>query len=255
MAGSRLPRGWRAVGIPLVALAVLVCAGAVTIALLAARSAEVTGETPEERVASVCRIARNRPPGARRALARAAADGNPAVRRAAMAGLSHVLEAEDRAVFEKGTRDPDGRVRAIAADTLGLFRDGAAADVLVKLIESDPSEEVRAAAVRGLARCDDPRSIVVLLETADKDNSGNIKLVAMKGLLRKFAGRKADRRDPSDEAGWRDLIQRWKWDERVRNAYAAAGVPLIDRPKDIIGKVWHPERHEYSGHHHDKRKE
>jgi hypothetical protein len=241
---SGRPKSWKATG---VLLAALLCAGAAAIALYATTGAEVSGETPEERAASVRRIVADRPPGARRALGRAAGEKSPEVRKAAMAGLAHFLEEEDRSLVEGGTKDKDAGVREVSAETLGQFRDSPAADVLIRLIREDPSERVRMAALRGLAKCDDPRSIVVLLETADKDPSKPIKLQAMKCMLWKFRANLRRTRDPANEALWRDLIQRWKWDGRVRRAYAAAGVPLIDRPQDIFGRDFHPERRTYAG--------
>ena len=77
-----------------VAGAFALCAGVV----IAATGAEVTGETPQERVAAVHQVAARRPRGAARALARAAEDRSPEVRRAAVAGLAHVLEADHRPV-------------------------------------------------------------------------------------------------------------------------------------------------------------
>jgi HEAT repeat protein len=235
--------GWKPIA---VVGAFVLCAGVVTIVLIATTGADVTGETPQERVTAVNRVAARRPRGAARALARAVEDRSPEVRRAAMAGLAHVLEPEHRPVVEKGTRDSDGKVRALAADTLGVYGDHEAADVLVRLIENDPEPQVRIAAIRGLAKCKDPRSIAILLETADKGPSTSIKLEAMRFLSWKFKANVRVMRDPRNQASWRDLIQRWKWDLRVRDAYAAAGVPLIDRPQDILGKDWHPARRDYT---------
>jgi HEAT repeat protein len=243
MASFAPPKSWK----PAAAIgAAVACVVAAVILLLVGGGADVGGKTPEERVASVADVAARRPRGAAKALGRAVTDRSPEVRRAAMAGLAHVLEPEHRPVVENGTRDSDGRVRALAADTLGLFGDREATDVLVRLIENDPDPRVRIAAIRGLAKCKDPRSIVVLLETADKGPTQSIRLEAMRFLCWKFKANVRAMRDPDNEALWRDLIQRWKRDGRVRDAYAAASVPLVDRPQDILGKDWHPERHDYT---------
>lgn len=208
----------------------------------ALRPPEVTGGDPPERIDTIREITANRPSGAGKALAKAATDSSPQVRREAMAGLGHFLEPEHRVVVEKGTTDPDTRVRAIAANTLGVYGDRSAAVVLVKLIETDKEEQVVQAALRGLVKCDDNKAIVALLEAADKGSSRDVKMVAMKGLLRKFGARLSKRRDPDKEASWRDLIQRWKRYKRVRDAYAAERMPLNDRPQDLIGPDYHPER-------------
>lgn len=213
--------------------------------------ADVSGEDPAERIAAIHEMTAKRPSGAGKALARAAADDpSPLVRGDAMGGLSHFLAPEHRAVVEKGTKDSDGRVRAIAADTLGLFGDKAAADVLVKVIETDQDEQVVQAALRGIVRCDDPRAIVMLLETAANGSSSAVKMVAMKGLLRKFGAKIPENRDPDKNASWLDLIQRWKRSIRVRDAYAAAGARLVDRPQDVIGKPCHPMPIDPSKHKH-----
>ena len=96
--------------------------------------------------------------------------------------------------------------------------------------------------MRGLVRCDAPESVVTLLDRAEHGASSEIKRIAMKGLLRKLGVRMSRDRDPTDGPGWRDLIQRWKQSRRIRAAYEAAGVLLVSRPQDLLGKDWHPER-------------
>ena len=64
----------------------------------------------------------------------------------------------------------------------------------------------------------------------------------MKGLLRRYGIKIRKTHDPSNEAAWRNVVQLWKQNRLIRDAYAAAGVRLIDRPQDLSGKDWHPER-------------
>lgn len=243
MAPTGRPKKW----VPIVlVLAFVACVAGTAIALYVSQGADVAGEAPGDRTAAIRRIAARRPPGARKALARAVSDPSPKVRREAHAALTHFIDREDpadREVVEQGTRDADGSVRAVAADTLGLFRDGLAADVLVRLIQTDPDKRVRLAAVRGLAKCDDPRSIAFLLETAEEASSRDVRHEAMRFLMRQFGGNLRSSRDPRNVPAWKDMIQRWKRDQRVRQAYAAAGIKLVDRPQDILGKDFHPERH------------
>jgi hypothetical protein len=235
-------RDWK---LPAVALATLLGAGVVTLVLLVGQRAEVEGATPQQRVEAVHRIAARRPNGSDEVLARAAgADSSPMVRRAAIAALSGAIKADHRPVIERGTRDADRRVRAVAADTLGLFGDGASANVLIELIRSDPDVEVRMAALRGLSKCDGPLSTVVLLQTAEKADNRNVRLQAMKALFWKIKGNIRAMRNPDDGRMWRDLIQRLKRDHRIRQAYTATGTPLDFRPQDIVGTDFHPERHE-----------
>ena len=239
MNGSGHRRSWKGPG---VLVATVLCAAVVAIALYATTGAEVSGETPEDRVASIHRLAADRPHGAAEAIATAVDDRSPEVRRAAMASLTHFANADNRSVIEKGTSDPDGGVRAISADAMGLFHDAAAANTLIKLLQTDPNEQVHLSALRGLARCADPRSAAVLLEAADKGKTLSIKRQAMKSFLVVFQGKLGEMRNPAETARWRDLIQRWKWDQRVRDSYQVAGIRLVDRPQDIIGKDYHPER-------------
>jgi len=227
--------------------AVVLVVAVVVITHLASGKADVSGENPPDRIAAIHEITVKRPSEAGRVLAKAAtSDPSPEVREAAMAGLTHFLAPEHRSVVEKGMADSDVRVRAIAADTLGLFRDRKAANMLIDLVNDKKQDErVCRAALRGMVRCNEPKTVVTLLKTAENGSSPEVKLVAMKALLRKFGMRISPERDPSkdhNDGNWRDLIQRWKQSRRVRQAYADANEPLVDRPQDLIGKDWHPER-------------
>ena len=176
-------------------------------------------------------------------MARAAVDDpSPAVRAEAVGALSHFLAPEHRGAVETCTADSEARVRAVAAETMGQFGDKAATGVLVKLAETDPAEQVSQAALRGLVGCDDPRAIVTLLEMAGRGGSRLTKITAMKGLLAKYKGRLLlERDDPDDAEKWRGLVQKLKRLNSIRDAYAAAGVPLGERPADA-GHDYHPER-------------
>jgi hypothetical protein len=81
-----------------------------------------------------------------------------------------------------------------------------------------------------------------MVETAGKDTSYEIKLQAGRSALRKAGGRLLPDRNPGDDVLWRDQIQRMKNDQRIRRAYAAAGVPLINHPEDIVKRDLHGER-------------
>ena len=225
-----------------------IVAAVILIVLIAVRyltggSPDVSSGDPSQRIAAIREIAVNRFAGAGETLAGAAAsDPSPKVRREALAGLSHFLKPAHRELIRKSTKDPDAGVRAIAADTLGLYADKAATADLIEIVKKEPEENVRQAALRGLVRCDDPNAIVALLDRAEHGASRETKLIAMKGLLRKLGARMSRDRDPSDGPNWRDLIQRWKRSWRIREAYTAADKRLVSRPQDIIGKDYHPER-------------
>jgi len=215
----------------------------IAVRYLPAGSPDVSSGDPSQRIEAIREIAVDRPSDAGKTLARAAdSDPSPKVRREALAGLSHFLKPEHREVVRKSTKDPDAGVRAIAVDVMGLYADKAATADLIEIVKKEPEENVLQSALRGLVRCDDPKAIVALLDRAEHGATREIKLIAMKGLLRKLGVRMSRDRDPKDGPGWRDLIQRWKQSRRIRKAYTAAGAKLVNRPQDILGKDWHPER-------------
>jgi HEAT repeat protein len=217
---------------------IVALAAVVAVQRLSRAPAKVEGEAPEERSAAVARVAAKRPPGAAGELARVTSDASAPVRAGALAGLAHVLTPEHRPVVVKSTRDPDPRTRAIAAGTLSKFADKAAADVLINMAHTDENEEVVRAALQGVGKCkDDPRAIVTLMAMAEKGRTDEIKMTAMSSLARMMRARIAGRRRPQDKKNWADLVQRWKEDHYVKQAHAAAGMPLVHRPQDKTGKA------------------
>jgi HEAT repeat protein len=238
----------------LVVLAIILAsAGVLAVVLWSTGRPDVTSGSEQDRAAAVIRIASQRPLGARDSLSTAAQDESPIVRRAAIVGLTQMMAAEDRPVIEKdhpviekdrmviekAVRDKDSIVRAVAAESLGKFNDAPATGELIRLLETDPDASVRIAALRGLVDCDDPRAIVAMVETASKDASYEIRLQAGRSALRKAGGRLLPDRKPENDALWRELIQVIKNDQRIRRAYAAAGVPLIDHPDDAVTRSHH----------------
>jgi len=226
---------------------ILAGAGILAVVLWSIGGPDVTGGSEQDRAAAVIRIAAQRPLGAKDSLATAAQDASPIVRRAAIVGLTQIMDSEDRPVIAKAIGDKDATVRAVAAESLGQFNDAPATGELIRLLETDPDESVRMAALRGLVDCEDPRAIVAMVETAGKDASYEIKLQAGKSALRKAGGRPLPGRTPDNDVLWRDLVQRLKNDSRIRQAYAAAGVALIDHPEDIAKRDLHGERRAPAG--------
>ena len=234
-AGTKLLRG-------LVILAVIGGASAVGSYYLFGRAKMPQGGSEQQRVQAIDRLAVQQPSGTAEALAKAAeSDPSPEVRRTALAALTHVLKPDHRSVVEKSVQDPDKRVRAVAADTLSVYKDNAAAETLTRVAETDPEEEVQLAALRALARCDAPRALVTLLDLAEKGKTRTVKLTAMMSFMRKKGMRLGEDRDPDKPAAWNDLIQRWKRYQPVQAAYAAVREPLDYRPQEILSD-FHPER-------------
>jgi HEAT repeat protein len=215
---------------------VAICAVVAAIMFLSGEP-DVTVGTPEQRVEAVVRLASERSSGAKNALLAATRDASPKVRRTALVGLSHMLDDEKvRPAIEKAIKDEDAGVRAIGAEALGQFNDGPATGELIGLLENESeSESVRKAALRGLVNCDDSRAIVAMIELASRrDAPLEVRRQSLKSALRKAHGRLLPGRDPTNDRLWRDLIQRFKNDQRVRRAYAEAGVELVDHPEDIV---------------------
>ena len=178
--------------------------------------------------------------GSGSALAEAAEDESPVVRRTALAGLTQTPDPEYRSVIVNALADKDAGVRAIAAEGLGQYDDPDATQQLARLVQADKDASVRKAALRGLVPCDDPLAIVTMIETAGNPNvPKDIRYQAAKSALRKAGGRLIPGRNPDNDALWRDQIQRMKMDQRIVRAYRAAGVPLVSHPEDII----EPNRH------------
>ncbi|GEM_PF-2378185 len=211
---------------------ILAVVGLLAVVLWITGRPDVTSGSEQDRTAAVIRISSQRPFGARDSLSTAAQDESPIVRRAAIVGLTQMMDPKDRPVIEKAVRDQDAGVRAIAAESLGKFNDAPATGELIRVLETDRDESVRIAALRGLVDCDDPRAIVTMVETAGKNASYEVKLQAAKSALRKAGGRLLPGRNPDNDVLWRELIQRLKRDQRIRLAYAAAGTQLIDNPAD-----------------------
>jgi hypothetical protein len=208
---------------------------------------DVSNGDVDQRLADVRKVAVSGSPDAGEILARVVRDDpKPRVRRVALAGLGRFLKPRHREVIRKSMKDTDAGVRLIAAETLGLYAekypDKSATVDLIAMVENEPEEEVIRSALRGLVKSPEPISIVTLLDRAENGTTNEIKRVAMKGLLKKLDVRIARERDPKYKRSWRDLIQLWKQSRRVQEAYKQAGVKLVQKPGDLMGKDWHPER-------------
>jgi len=151
---------------------ILAGAGVLAVVLWGCGGPKVTGGSEQDRADAVVRIAAQRPLGAKDSLATAAQDQSPIVRRAAIVGLTQIMDSEDRPVIEQAVKDKDATVRSVAAESLGKFNDAPATGELIRLLETDPDESVRMAALRGLVDCDDPRAIVAMVEPAGKVGVG-----------------------------------------------------------------------------------
>lgn len=124
-------------------------------------------------------LAGARSPEARRAIERALSDRSPAVRAHAVIALSSVGADAVVALLDR-VHDPEGDVRAAAAEALGRIGDRRATLALVG-ISQDPIPEVRLAATRALGALGGEvaaRALVGLVHDAMPD----VRLAALRGL-------------------------------------------------------------------------
>ena len=202
MGSSAFGRSW---WVLILAIVMLVAAAVWVIGLAPAK---LSGRTPAERIASICRVADQRPWGAGKAVAAAAVgDSDASVRAAALVALGKFIdESAHREVVESAAGDGDPGVRSAAATTLGLYRDEAAVDRLSELLSSDRSEQVRMAAALGLIRTGRPRGILVLVEAMASNDNPNVQFRAMEVLTNSFNIRFRTPRDPRDRAAWAQRV-------------------------------------------------
>ncbi len=200
-----------------------------------ARKARITGDTPAERIACICRVADEDRWGAGDAIAAAAAaDPSPAVRRAALLALAKFPDPEHRKMVIAATAAEEApAIRAAAVTTLGTYGDADAADHLGRLAGKDPVEEVRINAVDGLSRCADDRAIVHLVEVMEKSGNARVQQHARSAVFRRL-NMPARATRPQDLAMWRNDVELVKVQPAVIAAYQKASIPLVHHPEYII---------------------
>lgn len=205
--------------------------------------ARISGATPAERVACICRLADARAWGAGEAIAACAAqDADASVRRVAVLALGR-YRGEQRPAIEAATRDPDAAVRAAAAMTLGLCRDEAAARRLGELAAGagvpnadaspswPPALEVRQAALSGLesmATPDAGEALFARLDDADPTVRTRSFEVLM-NLLNKHWEKGAD---PWPKPRWKSLHSRLMEKTKAPPPAAHDGKPVDARKSE-----------------------
>ena len=171
-------------------------------------SAEVTGRTSQERIASLCRLVDERPRGAADAIAAVATeDSDPSVRRAAIVALGKFLDPAHRGIIEVGTADGDAGIRSAAAATLGLYPDENTVPVLEGLLRSDPDERVRLGAVLGLRRAGGDESIALLAEAMEANEFRAVRRQAMQTLVCRFGLRLETQGGSVGDAQWARAVR------------------------------------------------
>ena len=197
--------------------AILAAGAAIAVGLLYTKT-EVTGETPEERVASVRRQAKRASAGQAGAIVAASEDSSPAVRRAAVGALGDLPDPRHRTAIEARLKDDDASVRSAAAAALGAYNDAEAAVRLGTLLGEDPSEKVQMGAVVGLGRQGGAAALVHLVEAMETGKTPRVRQRAFLVLTARLKVRFLDPPDPRDAAGWADLVRRVRSIRGVRKA-------------------------------------
>jgi len=204
-------------------LYVLLAVGAILLAAVTAMvwpgRAKISGQTAEDRIAAIRRLADEQPRGAADAIKSAATDPDAGVRQAAMVCLGRFKRPEDRGTIEAGTRDASEAVRAAAAGTLGFYADEAAADRLGEVLTTDTAPAARIGATQGLARARGPKAYVFLAEAMDQDPDPQVRLKAMQRLLRLMKLRRQNPPDPRDLPRWRSLTAKIRAFHPVQDAF------------------------------------
>jgi hypothetical protein len=211
-----------------------VAIGIVAATTLIGGGARVTGDTADERIASISELAAGGGGAAARAIAEAAGnDPEARVRQVALMSLRQLLGPKVRSAVEAGTRDPVADVRSAAAGTLALYDDDAAAARLAELARRDASLPVRLAALTAMGPMDAPEALVALVETTESGRTGAERVRAVKVLCGKYA--LSDRGlTPADGRRWLHAIETIKRAPGVRQAFEKLSRPLKHNPDHLI---------------------
>ena len=188
--------------------------------------AQVTGDTSEDRVASVMRLADDQPRGYADAIAAAAQnDPDPDVRRAALACLKRSARSEDQVVAMAGTQDKDPRVRQAAGRTLMTYPDEAAVARLAELCRKDDDAQVRQTAFVALAGNKSPEALVTLMNIMENEQSDEIRLNAARAMADKL--NMPWEPDLEDKETWDIKIAGLKMSRPVQEAFEATNTVLV----------------------------
>ncbi len=217
-------------------LAAIGVAAVVAAALVSRRigRAEITGETAEERIACISRLAAKGGLGAGEAIAGAATgDRIAAVRQVALMSLGKFIAPEHRRAVLAGTRDDDPRCRSAAAGTLALYHDDDAADRLDEMAKSDADRQVRLDSATAMGNCRADKALVLLVEATENSDSPDVQLHAARVLARKYSI-DGEALDPQKQREWRHFIETIKSAPGVAETFRRLSRPLKRNPKDLI---------------------
>ncbi len=208
----------------------------VLLASLGGCSSKVTGSTPGERIASINKLADNKPWGAGKAIADAInGETDPSVREAALAAISNFPDSAYRPEVEKAAKDPSMIVRVAAVRTLTVYKDDQAIGMLAQIIQTDPNSEVRSMACVSMAQIDKPMVVYYLMDVAENGKENASRAVAAQMLLG-MLGLHMDPSmvNPEDQAMWLNVIETIKAWPYIQHCYKEIDKPLVRHPEHLL---------------------
>ncbi len=218
---------------------VVACAIGVFVGARSLGKAKVSGDTPEERIASVIELANDRPRGAAESLAETARnDPDASVRRVALVCLNRFQRQDDRGTVMAATHDDDPQVRQAASRALMAYADEETVRRLTVICRDDANARVRNAAFIALGINASPHAIVTLVEMMEHADTRELRLAAAEAMIDKF--NMASVPNPDDRLEWEEFIEAIKLDSVVQAAFDETGTQLIH---DKAAAARHIEKH------------
>lgn len=199
------------------------------------RPAKVTGETPEERIASIAEVAHQRRIGAGEALAKVAREDPVAtVRQAAVMELAGFADEDTLPAVLAASEDAATNVREAATGTLAAYEADAAADRLASMLVNDKDEMVRMGAVEALGQSRSPKAVVILLQKTEDEQDYPARVWAARALAKRI-GLAGDQLDPRKNLTlWNHNIEMFKGLKGVEEAFQRYGAALVRHPEHLI---------------------
>jgi hypothetical protein len=210
----------------LLGVLVIACVVAVAAATWRFRRVKVTGDTAEQRIASVIKIADDRPRGYAEALADTARnDPDAGVRSTALACLNGNWIPDVRSAVVEATRDDDPQVRKSACISLMAYDDEATVQRLTTICHEETNEDVRQAAVLALAANENPYAAVALMTMVEQGETPELRRAAAKAMIDKV--NIAVTELPEDQLAWDNMLESFRMSLVVEAAYDQTGTPLV----------------------------
>lgn len=135
-------------------------------------SPKVEGDTPEEQIESIQKIAAEKPWGGGKALARAYSvpRGDVRVRRAALAALAAYPQKDMVPTVRAALAAPEPEIQEVAAEVLGrVDKDDATADELGKIASENTNPGVRIGAIKGLGNSESQKALAWLIRLGETE--------------------------------------------------------------------------------------